>query len=76
MNSATGEPYRGTSADAVSLPSGCVVVHFRKAVKAEYDQPNYLKDIPSTALLVYKNKAAFDKRNLETEKVLFTLLIQ
>ena len=63
LDSATGQPYKGTSADAVSLSPGSVVVQFRDAVKAKYDQPGYLKDIPAGALHIYKNKAAFDKRN-------------
>jgi hypothetical protein len=33
-----------------------------------YDQPDYLKHIPSPALLVYKNKASFDKRNTDDGK--------
>jgi len=67
LDSATGEPYKGTSASSILLSSLAVAVvdQFRKAVKAEYDNPNYLKDIPSGALLVYKNKAEFDKRNIE-----------
>jgi hypothetical protein len=67
----TGLPYKGTSADATYLEAGSLIVQFRKAVKVEYDQPNYLKDIPAGALVVYKNKAAFDKRNSanDNEKV-------
>ena len=58
-----GLPYKGTSADCVSPAPGSVVAQFRDAVQLKYDKPNYLKDIPAGALLVYKNKAAFDKRN-------------
>jgi hypothetical protein len=67
LDSATGEPYKNTSASSILLSSLAVPVvdQFRKAVKAEYDNPNYLKDIPSGALLVYKNKAEFDKRNIQ-----------
>jgi hypothetical protein len=64
----TGELFKRTSADAVSLPPGSVVVQFRDAVQAKYDKPNYLKDIPSGALIVYKNKAAFVKRNAAPEE--------
>ena len=65
LDSATGLPYKGTTVSSVLRSSLVVPVvdQFRKAVQAEYDQPGYLKDIPSSALLVYKNKAAFDKRN-------------
>jgi hypothetical protein len=63
LDSATGLPYKGTSADAVSVSPGSFVVQFRDAVKVKYDQPNYLKDIPPGTLLVFKNKTAFDKRN-------------
>jgi len=62
-DSATGEPYKGTTADKVAVSSSADVADFRDAVQLKYDKPNYLKDIPSSALLVYKNKAAFDKRN-------------
>ena len=68
VDSATGEPYKGTSADAVSLPPGSVIVQFRDAVQLKYDKPNYLNDIPSGALLVYKTKAAFDKRNAAVDE--------
>ncbi len=63
LDAATGLPYKGTSADYVSLPPGSVIAQFRDAVQLKYDKSNYLKDIPSSALLVYKNKAAFAKRN-------------
>jgi len=63
LDSATGEPYKGTSATKVSVDASADVADFRKAVKTEYDQPNYLKDIPASSLLVYKNKTVFDKRN-------------
>jgi hypothetical protein len=59
LDSATGEPYKKTTSDYVSLPPGSVIAQFRDAVKVKYDQPNFLRDIPSGALLVYKNKAAF-----------------
>ena len=68
LDSATGEPYKGTSAAKVSVSSSAYVADFRDAVKARYDQPNYLREIPSSALLVYKNKAAFDKRNTAGRK--------
>jgi hypothetical protein len=63
LDSATGKPYKGTSADKVAVSSSADVADFRDAVQLKYDKPNYLKDIPSGALIVYKNKAAFDKRN-------------
>jgi hypothetical protein len=59
IDSTTEKPFKETRADKVSVSSSADVVDFRKAVKAEYDQPGYLKDIPSGALLVYKNMAAF-----------------
>jgi hypothetical protein len=68
VDSVTGQPYKGTSADYVSLAPGSVVAQFRDAVQLKYDKPNYLKDIPSGVLLVYKNKAAFDKRNAATDE--------
>ncbi len=68
LDSNSGLPYKGTTADKVSVASCADVADFRDAVKAKYDQPNYLKDIPSGALIVYKNKAAFDKRNAAVDK--------
>jgi len=64
LDSATGEAYKDTSATSILRSSLLVPVvdQFRNAVQLMYDKPNYLKDIPSGALLVYKNKAAFDKR--------------
>ena len=67
----TGKPYMGTTADKVSVPVGSDIADFRKAVKAEYDQPGYLKDIPSGKLLVFQNKDAFDKRDSTGEKVIY-----
>ena len=67
----TGKPYKGTTADYVTIPSSAVIAQFRKAVKAEYDQPAYLKDIPSGKLLVFQNKQTFDKRDAAVEKVIY-----
>ncbi|KAI3631922.1 hypothetical protein MIR68_009758 [Amoeboaphelidium protococcarum] len=66
LDGVTGEPYRGTFATSVlrsSLPPGSFIAQFRDAVQLKYDLPNYLQDIPSSTLLVFKNKAAFDMRN-------------
>ena len=65
LDSSTGETYKGTTVSSVLRSSLVVPVvdQFRDAVKAKYDQPGYLKDIPAGALHVYKNKAAFEKRN-------------
>ncbi|KAI3636316.1 hypothetical protein MIR68_005668 [Amoeboaphelidium protococcarum] len=60
----TGEPYRGTSATSIlrsSLPPGSVIAQFKDAAKAEHS--NKLSSVDAADLLVYKNKAAFDKRN-------------
>jgi hypothetical protein len=59
----SGRPYKGTSADKVKLDSSADIADFKKAVKAKYDQPGFLKDISSGVLLVYRDKDAFDKRN-------------
>ena len=72
----TGKPYKETTATSVSLPSTAVIDQFRKAVKAEYDQPGYLKDVPSGKLLVFKNKDAFDKRDSTEEKVNHFIILQ
>jgi hypothetical protein len=55
----TGKPYKKTRADKVEVSSSADVVDFRDAVKAKYDQPGYIKDTPSGALLACKSKAAF-----------------
>jgi hypothetical protein len=70
LDSATGETYKDTSATSILRSSLLVPVvdQFRNTVQLMYDKPNYLKDIPSGALLVYKNKAAFDKRNADEGK--------
>ena len=60
-----GQPYMGTSADAVNLPNSSIVVQFRDAVKNKYDQPNYLRNIPSSVLQVYKNISSFVNRDVE-----------
>ena len=68
LSTGGGDPYMETTVDAVLLNPGIMVFQFRDAVKAKYDQPGYLKDIPAGALIVYKNKAAFDKRNDSEQK--------
>ncbi len=61
LDSATGQPYKGTTADFVSLPPGADVADFRDAVLSK--NPNKLASVDASDLLVYRNKAAFDKRN-------------
>lgn len=53
----------GTRAHNVSVSCFDDVVDFREAVRLKYDSPNYLGEIPSSVLLVYKNKSAFYKLN-------------
>ena len=69
LDSTTGLPYKDTSASSILRSSLVVPVidQFRDAVKAKYDTPNYLKDIPSSVLLVYKNKSAFDNRHADID---------
>ena len=69
-DSANGLPYKGTTADKVSVPVGSDITDFRDAVKVKYDQPGYLKDIPSGNLLVFQNKQSFDMRDAAVEKVI------
>ena len=61
LDSATGQPYKGTSADKVAVSSTADVADFRDAVKAKFS--NKLSSFDAADLVVYKNKAAFDKRN-------------
>ena len=67
----TGLPYKGTRATSVLRSSLAVPIidQFCDAVKVKYDQPGYLKDIPSGTLKVFKNKDSFDKRDSKEEKV-------
>jgi len=67
-DSKTGMPYMRTSADKVSVPSSADVADFRDAVKAK-NADSHLKGIAASDLLVFKNKAAFDKRNALEDKV-------
>jgi hypothetical protein len=65
VDSATGEPYKGTNADCVSLPGGSVIAQFRDA--AHLLNANKLSTVDAADLVVYKNKLAFDKRNAAVE---------
>jgi hypothetical protein len=67
-DSSTGEPYKRTSASKIYVSSSADVDDFRDAVKAKYEQPTYLKDIPAGSLFVYKNKSAFVGGNEESLK--------
>ena len=66
VDAADGQSYKGTSADKVSVLSSADVADFRHAVKAE--NSNKLSSIDAADLLVFKNKAAFDKRNADDGK--------
>jgi hypothetical protein len=61
LDSATGLPYKGTGADKVAVYSSADVADFRKVVKTEHS--NKLSSVDAADLLVYKNIAAFNKRN-------------
>ena len=56
----SGLPYKGINADILSLPSGPIVVEFRKAVYLEYS--DMLTAIKQSQLIIYMNKEAFNKR--------------
>ena len=62
----TGQPYKGSSVDAVSCSPGSIVLQFRDAVYLK--NSSILTGFASSQLLVYKNKAAFDKRNADKKK--------
>ena len=61
----TGQPYEGSTADCVSLPPGSVVAEFRKLVHSE--NSSILTVIALSQLLVYKNKAALEKRSASVD---------
>ena len=71
LDSATGQPYKGTTVSSILRSSLVVPVidQFRKAVKVKYS--NKLLSVDAGDLIVYKNKAAFDKRNAQEGKVLY-----
>jgi hypothetical protein len=68
VDSSTGQPYKAARADKLSVSTDADVADFRNAVKLKWDEPGYLKDVPAGALIVYKNKAAFDERNAADDK--------
>eukprot|EP00804_Cyclotella_cryptica_P001862 CCRYP_019353-RA/>CCRYP_019353-RA protein AED:0.08 eAED:0.08 QI:0/-1/0/1/-1/1/1/0/338 len=61
LDSVTGLPYKGTNANKVSVSTSADVADFREA--AHLKNSSILTGITSAQLTVYKNKAAFDKRN-------------
>ena len=61
LNSADGRPYKGTTASKVSVSSSADVDDFRIAVYVM--NSSILTGIAPSQLLVYKNKASFDKRS-------------
>ena len=67
VESRNGEPFKGTNASCVTLNTSSVIAQFREAVKSQYDQPNYLKDIPPAALDVFVNLAVFASRDQNGE---------
>ena len=66
LDSTTVQPYKGSTADYVSLPNDSFVAQFRDAVKAKHS--NKLSSVDAADLLVYKNKEAFDKRNAAVDE--------
>jgi hypothetical protein len=62
----SGQILEGSTADKVSLPDGSDVADFRDTAKVKCS--NKLSSVDSNNLLVYKNRAAFDKRNDDEEK--------
>jgi len=57
-----GEPYKGTTASSIDVPLNYVIDQFRDAVKDKYAD-SHLKGIAPSDLLVYSNKAAFDRKD-------------
>ena len=68
-DSANGLPYKGTTADKVTVPVGSDITEFRDAVKVKCS--NKLSSIDAGKLLVFKNKQSFDKRDSAVEKVIY-----
>ncbi|KAJ3118213.1 hypothetical protein HDU96_003253 [Phlyctochytrium bullatum] len=61
LDSTDGLPYKGTSVDAVSLPRNALVCMVRHEVFSK--NINIFSGFCTAHLLVFKNKARFDKRN-------------
>jgi hypothetical protein len=61
LDSTTGQPYESSTADFVSLPPGSVVAELRKL--AHHENASILTGVAPSQLLVYKNKASFNRRN-------------
>ena len=61
LDSATGEPYKNTSEDFITLSSGSLVGHFRDTVLLK--NPKKLSSVDASDLIVYKNKRSFENRN-------------
>ena len=78
-DSDTGLPFKETTASSISGSSleYPMIDQFRDAVKRKYkdDDSAILTGIASSQLLVYRNKAAFDRRDLPEEKVMNHMLI-
>jgi hypothetical protein len=67
VESSTGQPYNeATSVDQVSVASDADVDDLKEAVKDA--NPNNLSSLDASDLVVYKNKDAFDKRNVAKDK--------
>ena len=71
IDSETGEPYKSEGASKVKVSSSADVDDFRNKVKKKDTKDNeaaVLTPFKSSQLVVYKNKAAFDKRNADVGK--------
>ena len=67
LDSSTGQPFLGTTADFVQLDSStAVIAQFRDAVKTK--NTSILTAIVASQLLIYPNKSAFEKRNSANDK--------
>jgi hypothetical protein len=66
LESATGEPYKRTNADKVSVAASADVADFRDAAHRKHT--NKLSSFDAADLLVYRNRTAFDKRNADDGK--------
>ena len=57
----TGLPFKGTSADCISVPTNHVVAQLKKDVKK--NNSSILTSVDASDLIVYANESAFKKRN-------------
>lgn len=64
VDATTGKPYRGAAIASIPrFPTVPNVDRFRATVKSSYGESCFLNGVSSCCLIVFKNKASFDRRD-------------